>query len=114
MPVHAEVAGQRRYGGVVVGQRRDRQPTARVVSLARGATSSWVSENVEVGQAGSAHRQTRLRQTSTVGVPKHGASWARCSRRPCPTATTPQVGQPVPVWSAPPSHQPALGVSHRE
>lgn len=76
---------------------------------------SWASENVEVGHARSAQRQMRLRQASTVGVPKHGASCARCSRRPCTTATTPQVGQPVTVLvGLDREHQPALGMSHRE
>jgi len=68
------------------------QDTARAVSFALGATIGWVSENVSCGQSGSTQRQIRLRHTTTVGTEKHGASCTRCSRRPCPVATTPQVG----------------------
>jgi len=31
-----------------------------------------------------------LAHTSRTGRPKHGLSWSRTCRRPCPTATTPQ------------------------
>ena len=36
-----------------------------------------------------------VRHTSVAGLPKTGASTRRTSRRPCPCAMTPQVGQPI-------------------
>jgi hypothetical protein len=69
--------------------------TARRVSLARGGRKSCCSLNEPTEQAGSEQRQIRLRQGTRTGVPKHGASPASCTRRPCPTATTPQPGQPT-------------------
>ena len=71
------------------------QPIARAVRTARGPISSWTSDQVPVGQAGSAHRQTRFHQSRRTGLPKHGASAATTRRRPCAVATTPQPGQPV-------------------
>ena len=69
--------------------------TARVVSLARGSINGWVSENTPTGHPVSGQRQTRLRQATTTGLPNAGASCARWTRRPWPTATTPQARQPV-------------------
>src|SRR5665647_3330719 len=73
--------------------------TARCVSLARAPISGWVSENVSIGQPVSGHRQTRLRQATTTWLPNAGASCARWTRRPWPTATTPQARHPVTVSS---------------
>jgi hypothetical protein len=71
------------------------QPIAREVSMARGAISSCVSDQVVCAQSGSPQRQTRFNHTISTGNPKHGASAASTRRRPCPTASTPQLGQPV-------------------
>lgn len=70
------------------------QAIARVVNFARGATMSWPSVNVPVGQAGSRHLQTRADHSNWTGTPKHGASATRHRHRPCPTATTPHDGHP--------------------
>jgi hypothetical protein len=70
-------------------------PTALVVSFARDPAIGCSSVNVVLGQSGSGHRQTRLAHRSRTGRPKHGMSWSRIGRRPWPTATTPQSGQPV-------------------
>jgi hypothetical protein len=51
--------------------------------------------NVILGQPGSGHRHTRLDHSNRTGLPKHGMSWSRTHRRPWPTATTPQSGQPL-------------------
>jgi hypothetical protein len=71
------------------------QPTARVVSFARGPASGCSSVNVALGKSGSGQRQTRLAHSSRTGLPKHGMSWSPTWRRPWPTATTPQSGQPA-------------------
>ena len=71
-------------------------PTARSVSFARGGEQLGCrSLNVATGHDGSGQRQIRLRHRTRTGVPKLGASAASCTRRPCPTATTPQLGQPA-------------------
>lgn len=58
--------------------------TARRVRAARGAISGWVSDHVRAGHAGSGQRHTRLRHSTRTDNPKHGASAARTTRRPCP------------------------------
>jgi hypothetical protein len=67
---------------------------ARAVSFARGSAHSYCSVNVVLGQSGSGHRRICLAHSSHTGRPKHGMSWSRACRRPCPTATTPQSEQP--------------------
>ncbi len=69
--------------------------TARPVSSARGAESGCVSVNVTVRQAGSGHRQTRLRQRTRTRRWPNGASCSTCSLR---SARTPQVRQPSTCW----------------
>lgn len=71
------------------------QAIARVVSLARGAASSWTSLNVTTSQASSRHLKIRLRHTTRTGTPAQGRSWSTTSRRPWPVASTPQDGQPT-------------------
>jgi hypothetical protein len=68
---------------------------ARVVSFALSLASGCSSLNVILGQPGSGHRHTRLARSSRTGLPKQGMSCSRTHRRPWPTATTPQSGQPV-------------------
>lgn len=58
------------------------QAIARVVSLARGAASSWTSLNVTTSQASSRHLKIRLRHTTRTGTPAQGRSWSTTSRRP--------------------------------
>ena len=70
------------------------QPTARTVSAARRGATSWASLNVPVQQPGSRQRQIRTSHRTRVTRPKHGASCSTLVRRPWPTASTPQVGQP--------------------
>jgi hypothetical protein len=70
-------------------------PAALAVSFARDPASGCSSVNVVLGQSGSGHRQTRLAHSNRTDLPKHGMSWSRTRRRPWPTATTPQSGQPV-------------------
>ncbi len=48
------------------------------------------SVNVIPGRSGPGQRQTRIAHSSLTGRPKHGVSWSRTCRRPCPTATTAQ------------------------
>jgi hypothetical protein len=55
---------------------------AREVSTARGAINSCISDQVPVGQSGSAQRQTRFNQMISTDTPKHGASAAVTLRRP--------------------------------
>src|ERR671910_3547288 len=52
---------------------------AREVSTARGAINSCISDQVPVGQSGSAQRQTRFNQMISTETP----SMARRRRSPC-------------------------------
>jgi hypothetical protein len=72
---------------------------ARAVSLARGSATRCCSVQVPRGHAGSGQRQIRLDQRTRTGRPKHGASCRTWTRRAWLTATTPQPGHPVSVWS---------------
>jgi hypothetical protein len=81
--------------GVEALQSVGSQATARAVSFARGPAIGCLSVNVVLGQPGSGHRQTRLARSNRTGLPKQGMSCSRTRRRPWPTATTPQSGQPV-------------------
>ena len=100
VPVHAQDGGPaprpwcRRSASASVAHR-----TARTVSTARGGAMSWVSVNVPVGHAGSRQRQIRSSHRTSVTRPKHGASCSIRDRRPWPTATTPQPGQPASTLS---------------
>ncbi len=58
------------------------QPIAREVSTARGAISSWTSDQVSIRQSGSEQHQIRFSQTISTVTPKHGASAAETRRRP--------------------------------
>jgi hypothetical protein len=67
------------------------QSTARAVSRARGGIAGWASVRHTVAHSGFGQRQTRLRHSTMAIAPKQGTSWARCSRRPWPTAVAPHA-----------------------
>ena len=114
VPVHAEMAGQRRHGGVVMGERVGRPPPPPARSTPPAAARDRApSLNVALGHAGSRQRQIRFSQRTKVTRPKQGASCTTCTRRPWPTASTPQPGPAVldlvglrPPPPAGPSHPP--------
>ena len=100
IPRDAEVAGDRGRGGVVVPQRLDRQRHRPRLGFAHGAAKEWSSVPVARGQAGSRHRQIRLNHRTRTAA-KHGASCSTWTRRPAPTATTPQSGARSPSGRTP-------------
>ena len=57
--------------------------------------------NVPTWPAGSEERQIRLRQRTRTRIPNQGTSAASSTRRPYPTATMPQPGQPPTSPSVP-------------
>ena len=71
------------------------QVTARHVNDPRGRTSpGCCSTNTPTGQPASGQRHVRWRQRIVTGTCP-GTSCNRRRRRPRPTATTPQAGQPI-------------------
>ena len=95
VPVHPQVPGQRRNGGVVMGQRSGRPGH-------RPARQGGPQRDQRVGLGPRPRRAGRLGTAPHPLAPHHphrqpetGASAAATCRRPWPAAITPQDGQPT-------------------
>lgn len=95
VPADPEPTRQRGDGGVIGAEHPVAHATARPVSLARAGSASCCSVTEPTGQPGCRHRQSRLRHRTHAGRPNAGASASSCTRRPWPSASTPQPGQPT-------------------